>query len=138
MPRNPNKRRCRKPGCRAWAMRDRKYCYAHRSLETVGRSFYGTRFSDRELELLASSPENVNLDDEIQMVRVVNDRLLDRLSKDDLENGLLIKLTDALLRGVDRVIRLLQARSVLSNEAALAFDKVLDELNEISGWEEKL
>lgn len=133
--RNHNKRRCRKPSCRAWAVHDGKYCHAHHSLET---SFYGTHFSDRESELLAASLEDVSLDDETQMVRVVNDRLLARLSEDGLENSLLLKLSDALLRGVDRVVKLLQARSVLSSEAALAFDKILDGLNEISGWEKKL
>jgi hypothetical protein len=111
MLRNHNKRRCRKPSCRAWAVHDGKYCHAHHSLET---SFYGTHFSDRESELLA------------------------RLSEDGLENSLLLRLSDALLRGVDGVVKLLQARSVLSSEAALAFDKILDGLNEISGWEKKL
>lgn len=135
MLRNHNKRRCRKPGCRDWAVHDGKYCHTHHFLEA---SFYGTHFSDRESELLAAFLPDVSLDDEIQMVRVVNDRLLARLSEDGLENSLLLKLSDTLLRGVDRVVKLLQARSVLSSEAALAFDKILDGLNEISGWEKKL
>ncbi len=33
MPRNPDKRRCEVPGCRAWAMRGHTRCRAHRDAE---------------------------------------------------------------------------------------------------------
>jgi hypothetical protein len=36
MPRNPNKKHCALPGCRAWAMRGRTYCASHRVYEKRG------------------------------------------------------------------------------------------------------
>jgi hypothetical protein len=38
MPRNPNKRHCQMPGCRAWAMRDHVHCRSHRDRELGPRN----------------------------------------------------------------------------------------------------
>ena len=139
MPRNPQKRKCSYPGCRAWAMRGQEHCRAHRD---IPRSFYDSHYSEREIALIATFLNDVSLDDELWMTRVVNDRLLARLFAEGISDEMLLKIAAILFKGADRVAKLLQTRRVLSGEAAegfsAAFTRMLDELNQISGWNQKL
>ncbi|MGQ9626966.1 MAG: hypothetical protein ACUVV0_08710 [Anaerolineae bacterium] len=139
MSKKPEKRKCNYPGCRAWAMHDHERCRAHRD---IPRSFYDSHYSDREIALIATFLNDFSLDDELWMTRVVNDRLLARLFEEGINDEMLVKIASILFKGADRVAKLLQTRRVLSGEAAegfnVAFTRMLDELNQISGWNQKL
>jgi hypothetical protein len=98
MPRNPNKRPCSVPGCRAWAIRDLDppRCAAH----TYGKDsphpgprigappgnrnhlvhgFYATIFTRQELADLVASAGDTSLDAEIAIARVALRRILHML-----------------------------------------------------------
>ncbi|MGQ9584825.1 MAG: hypothetical protein ACUVXG_05440 [Anaerolineae bacterium] len=153
MPRNPHKRRCTFPGCRAWAVRGGERCSAHRQDPTppptpgppaerpglLPPGFYAEAFRPEELARLAPLLDHLSLDDEIWMVRMINDRLLRRLAEGPVDDTLLLGLTRLLYEGSGRVARLLRDRRAISGDAeegfAQAMGRVLDELNTLTDWD---
>jgi len=152
MPRNPHKRRCSYPGCRAWAMRGGDRCWAHRDRPSAGPEdkpapplppgFYAGAFAPEELARLAPLLDHLSLDDEIWMVRMINDRLLRRLAEGPVDDDLLVRLARLLYQGAGRVARLLRDRRAISGDAeegfAQAMGRILDELNTLTDWDVRL
>lgn len=151
MPRNPHKRRCTYPGCQAWALRNADRCYAHRDRPppvpseaapppTLG--LYTDAFSPEDLARLAPLLERLSLDDEIWMVRMINDRLLQRLQEGPVDDELLVRLARLLYQGAGQVARLLRDRRAITGDAeegfAQAMGRVLDELNTLTDWDVRL
>ncbi|MBC7224183.1 MAG: hypothetical protein H5T59_07920 [Anaerolineae bacterium] len=150
MPRNPHKRRCTYPGCRAWAMRGQDRCWAHRgrpespvpapAREPPG--LYADAFAPEDLARLAPLLDRLSLDDEIWMVRMINDRLLQRLQEGPVDDELLVRLARLLYQGAGQVARLLRDRRAITGDAeegfAQAMGRVLDELNALTDWDVQL
>ncbi|NLE77149.1 MAG: hypothetical protein GX605_10430 [Chloroflexi bacterium] len=149
MPRNPHKRPCAFPGCRAWAVRGGQFCASHRRQDPPATSageaqlgppgLYAAAFSPAELARLTPLLERLSLDDEIWMVRMINDRLLRRLTDGPVDDDLLLRLARLLYSGSGQVARLLRDRRAISGDAeagfAQAMGRILDELNTLAGWE---
>lgn len=156
MPRNPHKRRCSYPGCRAWAMRGGDRCWSHRNRPTPDApaektrepvppqppGFYAGAFEPEELARLAPLLDHLSLDDEIWMVRMINDRLLRRLAEGQVDDDLLVHLARLLYQGAGRVAGLLRDRRAISGDAeegfAQAMGRILDELNTLTDWDVRL
>jgi hypothetical protein len=87
MPRNPDKKPCQIPDCRAWAVRgtDPPLCASHAG-RAVGaplgnqnrttHGFYASGYRSDEIDDLATCAPDTTLDDEIVLIRVALRRLL--------------------------------------------------------------
>lgn len=151
MPRNPHKRRCTHPGCQAWALRGGDRCYAHRdrpppapseSAPSPTLGLYTDVFAPEDLARLAPLLDHLSLDDEIWMVRMINERLLQRLQEGPVDDELLVRLARLLYQGAGQVARLLRDRRAITGDAeegfAQAMGRVLDELNTLTDWDVRL
>lgn len=151
MPRNPHKRRCTYPGCRAWALRGGDRCWAHQDRPPPTPSepapplppgLYADAFSPEALARLAPLLDRLSLDDEIWMVRMINERLLQRLQEGPVDDELLVRLARLLYQGAGQVARLLRDRRAITGDAeegfAQAMGRVLDELNTLTDWDVRL
>jgi hypothetical protein len=143
MPRNPHKRRCTYPGCRAWALRGADRCQAHRDRPPPPPlGLYADAFAPEDLARLAPFLEHLSLDDEIWMVRMMNERLLQRLREGPVDDELLVRLARLLYQGAGQVARLLRDRRAITGDAeegfAQAMGRVLDELNTLTDWDVRL
>jgi len=129
MPRNPNKRRCAQPGCRAWAMADSPYCRAHRSMggalpaapSTAGESplgIYAAALTPEERRLLEQCGDQLDLAPEIWLLRIMSRRLFLALSGEDADRETIRRLASVLYQGLARLAELSRARRALSGEAA--------------------
>lgn len=136
-------RRCARPGCRAWAMRGRAYCWAHRAArepadaaETstsasvgagVGVSMEETRalFARRVEAVLnrlqSASAEPESLAEEIGALRLVLARLL--AGEDDPA-----RLASSIPRIVDTTVRAIRAQRTLSGALAESLTEALTQL----------
>ena len=127
-------RRCRQPGCRAWAMRGRAYCWPHRANEEAGdageqpseftpetRALFARRVDAAlsRLESTAAGPES--LADEIGALRLVLARLL--AAEDDPA-----RLASSIPRIVDTTVRALRAQRTLSGTLAESVTEALTQL----------
>jgi len=100
--------------------------------------FYSDSFTLDELALVAALTEQPSLDDEVWMQRVMNRRLLQRLtSPKPITDAKLFKVAAALAVGTGRVARLLRDRRSLQGEesplakaVAEALDLLADEMDE--------
>jgi hypothetical protein len=94
-------------------------------------SFYSDQFSEQELSLIAASVEDLGVDDEIWMQRVLNRRLLQYTRDEELPVETVVKVMQAMVAATGRVARLLRDRRALGGEAAEsiagAMATVLDE-----------
>lgn len=102
-------------------MAKRKRGAQPRNTNTRKHGFYSDRFTEDEMVLVAAFVNDISLDDEIWMQRVVNRRLLADNQVNDRE--MLVKIAGALTVGTGRVARLLRDQHVLSGKAA---NKVAD------------
>ncbi len=130
---------------------------------TTKVKFYAGQFSPDELALIAACVQDVNLDDELWLQRVLNLRLLgvagdlgpaaaaeaaathadgpdadpDAPPPEDLALKHLVRVAQALTTGAGRMARLLRDRRVLSGEAveglAQALTTALDEYAQLTG-----
>ncbi|MGC8838217.1 MAG: hypothetical protein ACP5UM_07355, partial [Anaerolineae bacterium] len=86
--------------------------------------------------------EHLSLDDEFWMVRMINDRLLQRLQEGPVDDELLVRLARLLYQGAGQVARLLRDRRAITGDAeegfAQAMGRVLDELNTLTDWDVRL
>lgn len=138
-------KRCRRPGCRNWAMRGRAYCWPHRAdegsegrgEERVGEQDTGTglgagssvetrhlfvRRVDAALSRLESTmagPES--LADEIGALRLVLARLL--VAEEDPA-----RLASSIPRIVDATVRAMRAQRTLSGALAESVTEALTQL----------
>lgn len=151
MPRNSHKRRCTYPGCQAWAMRGQDRCRAHRDRPLPARpasttpqplGLYADAFTPEDLARLAPLLDHLSLDDEIWMVRMINERLLQRLREGPVDDELLVRLARLLYQGAGQVARLLRDRRAITGDAeegfARAMGRILDELNTLADWDVQL
>jgi len=129
---NPDKKRCAKPGCRAWAMRGAIYCRAHRpDLPPTRRKksslegFYGELFTQEELLDLAGAAARPSLTDEIGMLKVLIRRVVAR----EEDPNILSKVG----RAVEQLTKAWRLQRSISGDAAeglaTAMAQVLDELS---------
>lgn len=133
---NPNKRRCAKPGCRAWAMRGATYCRAHRpdlpptrrkrnGREGPLEGFYGELFTQEELLDLAGAAARPSLTDEISMLKVLIRRVVAR----EEDPNILSKVG----RAVEQLTKAWRLQRTISGDAAeglaAAMAQVLDEVS---------
>ena len=93
--------------------------------------FYSSSFTEDELALVAAFVQDIDLNDEIWMQRVMNRRLLEQSQSGDVD--LLVRIGQALAVGTGRVGRLLRDKRAISGEAADgiagAIATALDELS---------
>ncbi len=106
-------------------MRHSDYCHAHQPppAPPAGRE---------------PPPQTYDLERELQIVRALNDRLA--TSAMIADNSHLVALAKTLLQGIDRAIKLLQARQKLEDTTTSpgGLDDILDELNILADWKEPL
>lgn len=110
---------------------------------TTTVKFYAGQFSPDELALIAACVQDLQLDDEVWLQRVVNLRLLgltDAEAEADQDAAVLkhlVRVAQALTTGAGRMARLLRDRRVLSGEAvdalATAVTTALDEFMQLTG-----
>jgi len=132
----PQKKRCAKPGCRAWAMKGATYCRAHRSdlsptrrkrtgPEAPPEGFYGELFTQEELLDLAGATARPSLADEIGMLKVLIRRVVAR----EEDPNILSKVG----RAVEQLTKAWRLERSISGDAAeglaAAMAQVLDELS---------
>jgi DNA-binding ferritin-like protein len=137
MAKDRESKRCAKPGCRAWAIRDDIYCRAH----SHKRRFYSKFFTQEEvdkIESMAASAE-LGLDEEAALLRVLIARVLGKEMKKEENQRDPRKTLESVAKGVNQLVSVLRARRALSGEAAdgltAAFAKALDELSTELGVE---
>lgn len=137
MAKDRESKRCAKPDCRAWAMRDDIYCRAH----SHKRRFYSKFFTQEEvdkIESMAASAE-LGLDEEAALLRVLIARVLGKEMKKEENQRDPRKTLESVAKGVNQLVSVLRARRALSGEAAdgltAAFAKALDELSTELGVE---
>lgn len=129
MPRNPNKRRCIQPGCRAWAMADGPYCRAHRQADGATQAvrpsggesplgIYAAALTPEERRLLEQCGDQLDLAPEIWLLRIMSRRLFLALSEEDADRETIRRLASVLYQGLARLAELSRARRALSGEAA--------------------
>ena len=135
MPRNPNKRRCRYPGCRAWAKRGGDLCSAHAHSSTLRR--HGEYILPLIRAVARSSQEPtpdslVVIDDELRNLSAARGIFLSwicHLEEDESEGGgARIEPTRFLRAWNDsttRVVQLLRARRALQAKDEGEFDALL-------------
>ncbi|MCJ7667370.1 MAG: hypothetical protein MUP04_03635 [Anaerolineae bacterium] len=137
MAKDRENKKCAKPDCRAWAMRDDIYCRAH----SHKRRFYSKFFTQEEvdkIESMAASAE-LGLDEEAALLRVLIARVLGKEMKKEENQRDPRKTLESVAKGVNQLVSVLRARRALSGEAAdgltAAFAKALDELSTELGVE---
>jgi len=137
MAKDRESKKCAKPGCRAWAMRDDTYCRAH----SHKRRFYSKFFTQKEIdkiESMATSGE-LELDEEAALLRVLIARVLGKEMKKEENQRDPRKTLELVAKGVNQLVSVLKARRALSGEAAdglaAAFAQALDELSTELGIE---
>ena len=139
MPRNPNKKRCAREGCGAWAKRGSDLCASHSPGVAVGaprenrnavkRDFHGSVALAGEPEVLPS------LDSEIALLAQRRDAL-DAWVQQQVEAGRqidLLKYMQVLAQIGGRIARMLRDRAVMgqgTDVVAELFDDALDRLSE--------
>ncbi|MCM8749462.1 hypothetical protein NET02_09910 [Thermomicrobiaceae bacterium CFH 74404] len=109
------RRRCARPGCRAWAMRGHDFCRMHR---TGGReppsrdeALLRGRLEERIAAMLEQAGSAQSLAEEIGALRLVLARVL--AEEDDPE-----RLATSIPRIVDTVVRAVRAQRALSGVMA--------------------
>jgi len=139
MPRNPDKKRCRQPNCRNYAMRGRKLCRVHlnrlvpspdeapslREGTSPGESnpltqgFYSRHYTLQEIADLLDQVEIPALDEEITATRIAIRRLLSYLAEDDSVPDRDFQAAIALVfTGASTIGRLTRHQQVLTGESA--------------------
>jgi uncharacterized protein YjcR len=143
-------RKCSHPGCKAWAMHGKDYCSAHRpggipgggaprgNTNALKHGLYARKLAQRIQEYV-DLPDDQTIDTELALLRTVNKYIATCLqglmaSAERQNYQLVIRLSQALCRSTQQIIRVLKARQETSPD----FDAFLDELNEVAGWEMKL
>ena len=146
MPKNPDKRHCQVPGCRAWAIRgsDPPLCSPHsrhnglalldnQNARTHG--FYSRVIHPHELADLLEHGGATALDSEIAIARVALRRLFDYLAQSfDLRPLDYARLANVAFHGVRTIARLQRDRQTLVAAASEdlfseAINYALDELS---------
>jgi len=148
MPTNPDKRKCTRDGCNAWATRGTTVCASHGRLtrgagapvdntNRLSHGLYSRHFTDEEISTLLNPPSD--LADEIALCRVLTGRLMSALTAPHDRQGLL-ELASMALRSAAVTAKLLRANQVLSGDTADdlagAIGNVLDQLS--TQWDVKL
>jgi hypothetical protein len=143
MPRNPNKRRCARPGCRAWAMSDSIYCRSHRTAGTPPEGdssasplgIYASGLTPEERRLLQQGGDALDLEPEIWLLRLMSRRLFVAIGQEDTDRETLRKLVSVLYQGIARLAQLLRVRRTLRGESADglagALAKALEEIDDL-------
>ena len=141
MPRNPNKRRCAYPGCQGWAMAESRYCRVHRTMledraekrDDSPLGIYAAVLTPEEQLLLEQSGDQLDLEPEIWLLRIMSRRLFVAIGQDGTDREALRKLASVLYQGIARLAHLLRVRRALRGEAADglagALAKALDEID---------
>ena len=152
MPRNPDKRRCQVPGCRAWAVRgsDPPLCAPHTKGKVgapVGNQnrrthgFYSQYLHRDELADLVASAGEWSLEGEVAIARVALRRLMAYLARaDELSPLDYTRVANVAFRGARTVARLMQEHYDLTqvtgtDELTQALNAALDSLSEEWGVE---
>lgn len=136
--------------CKAWAVRGERYCSAHLgrnvgagapagNTNATKHGFYASAFTVQELVDVMELGGEINLDDEIAMIRVASRRVMRWLSDEIEEEGppsavTLHRLLTALNSSARTVARLVREKAHNTGQGEL-FDDVLDELAEELGIE---
>jgi hypothetical protein len=143
MPRNPNKRRCARTGCRAWAMAGELFCASHRAAKSAppagdsGSMFgiYADALTPEERRLLEKRGDTGDVEPEIWLLRVMSRRLFLALGRDDCDQETVRKLAGVLYQGIARLAQLLRTHRALSGDAvdglAGALAQALDEIDNL-------
>jgi hypothetical protein len=140
-------RHCARPGCRAWAMRGAKYCYAHRTLDqTLDESIDGRKVRSSDFaravrsgradhlieqavqQVIRQAGESGSLQQEIGALRIVLNRVIamDALEGDPAKTAATVaRLVDSLVRAV-KMQRALEGD--LADDLAGALTTVLIEM----------
>lgn len=129
MPRNPNKRRCAYPGCRAWAMAGSAHCWSHRRMACEATALstppdesplgiYASALTPEERRLLEQHGELLDLEPEIWLLRIMSRRLFIAIGEEDADRETIRRLATVLYQGLARLAELTRARRALSGEAA--------------------
>jgi hypothetical protein len=143
-------RKCSHPGCKAWAMHGKDYCSAHRpggapgagaprgNVNALKHGLYAHKLAQKIQEYV-DLPDDQTIDTELALIRAVNKYtatcLQELMASDDRRNyELVIRLSQALCRSTQQILRMLKVRQ----ETPPDLDFILDELNEVSGWKVKL
>lgn len=147
---NPRKTPCSVPGCKAWAIRatDPPLCAAHahrnagagapagnQNARTHG--FYSTALELEELADLVACADDLSLDDEIALTRVLLRRLMEQIHRtpagDDAEPTDYVRIAGLALQAARTVARLLRDKRAIAGEAADglqgAISQILDEFS---------
>ena len=151
MPRNPKKRRCAQPGCRAWAMSDSPYCRAHRpaktradeplppapvsTVEPSPLGIYASALTPEERCLLEQAGDTLDLEPEIWLLRLMSRRLFVAIGQEDTDRETIRKLASVLYQGLARLAQLMRVRRTLRGDAADglagALAKALEEIDDL-------
>jgi hypothetical protein len=146
----PQNHKCSSPGCKAWAIHGKDYCSAHRpggipgggaprgNANALKHGLYAHKLAQKIQEYV-DLPDDQGIDTELALVRTANKYIATCLqqlmaSADRQNYELAIRLSHALCRSTQQIVRLLKAKQ----ETPPDLDSFLDELNEISGWKMKL
>ncbi len=147
MPRNPNKRRCARTGCRAWAMAGSPFCASHRAEADAAPAgdesgaavsllgMYAGALTPEERRLFEQHGDAGNVDPEIWLLRVMSRRLFLALGREDCDQETVRKLAGVLYQGIARLAQLLRTRRAISGDAvdglAGALAQALDEIDNL-------
>lgn len=139
MPRNPDKRRCARESCRAWAMHDSLYCRAHRPEESASGGplwgIYAAALTPEERRLFEQAGDPLDLEPEIRLLRVMSRRLFMAIGREEVDQEKLRKLASVLYQGFARLAQLLRTRRAVSGAAgdglAGALAQALDEIGNL-------
>ena len=155
MPRNPDKKKCSKPDCRAWAMRDSDppLCASH-NLRLAGapfsnrnaltHGFYARTLHPDDLASLDEQATDHSLEGEILIIRIALRRLQHMIvtgatpgpNSRRLEAGDYARFIGLTFQGANTLSRLLRVRFELpDNPWDRMMDMVLDDLSEEWGIE---
>ena len=159
MPRNPQKRRCARPECRAWARAGSAHCRWHGPgqaeaapapqagggtgpgpREGAGSplGIYAAALTPEERRLLEQAGDCLDLEPEIWLLRVMSRRLFLALSRGEGDAESLRKLASVLYQGLARLAQLMRARRAVNGEAADglagALAQALDAIDNIQDW----
>ncbi len=127
MSKKPQKRRCSKPGCRAWAMHGVDYCSAHRpggipgrgakqgNLNALKHGLYSRVMAEKVEEYMKQScDENTDMDAELRLARAfimyIASCAKDLTSSPDPDYALIARLSHAFFYGLRQVIKLLETK----------------------------
>ena len=156
MPRNPDKRPCSQPGCRAWAVRDSDppLCAAHipdslggaplGNRNALTHGFYASTLHPDDLATIDQGVTDASLDGEILIIRVALRRLQHMIltgatpgpNSRRLGAGDYARFIGLTFQGANTLSRLLRVRNELpDNPWDKIMDQVLDELSEEWGVE---